>query len=183
MIDLSRNNLSGVVPSELFTLTSLQSLNLSQNHLVGSMPEEIGDMKFLESLYLSKNQLSGTIPDSLSVLYFLNHLNLSFNNFTGKIPTGTQLQSFDALCYIGNPELCGPPLTKNCTQDEKPDRKELYREENGSKEFLFGFYISMGVGFAVGLWVVCGTIFFNKRCRYAYFKFVVFIVLKMKSLH
>ncbi|XP_054782767.1 receptor-like protein EIX2 [Prosopis cineraria] len=174
MIDLSRNNLSGVLPPELFALTSLQSLNLSQNHLVGKMPEEIRDMKLLESLDVSKNKLSGPIPESLSILSFLSHLNLSFNNFTSKIPTGTQLQSFDALSYIG----------------EKLDKKEQHGEEDDFEEFLFGFYASMGVGFAVGFWVVCATIFFNRRCRHGYFKFVdhvkdklyVFIVLKMKSL-
>ncbi|CAI8598758.1 unnamed protein product [Vicia faba] len=64
----------------------------------------------LESLNLSQNNLVGEIPDTISVLSFLSFLNLSNNNLVGQIPIGTQLQSFDVSCYVGNPGLCGAPL-------------------------------------------------------------------------
>ncbi|KAJ0772121.1 putative non-specific serine/threonine protein kinase [Helianthus annuus] len=47
LLDLSSNNLSGQIPSELMTLHKLQSLNLSRNQLTGKIPNKIGDMKSL----------------------------------------------------------------------------------------------------------------------------------------
>ncbi|KAI9100924.1 hypothetical protein K1719_024048 [Acacia pycnantha] len=120
-IDLSANKLSREIPVQLFKLTKLQSLNLSYNYLTGEIPEQIGEMKDLESLDLSHNYLHGNIPQSMSSLSFLSDLNVFYNHFSGQIPMGTQLQSFDAWSYTGNPELCGPPLQNNCTIPKKAD--------------------------------------------------------------
>ncbi|KAF5808434.1 putative non-specific serine/threonine protein kinase [Helianthus annuus] len=111
LIDLSSNNLTGHIPSELMSLMELKSLNLSRNQLSGSIPEKIGNMKELISLDLSVNRLSGELPMSLSSLHFLSSFNVSFNNLTGRIPTGTQLQSFGESSFFGN-KLCGAPLTE-----------------------------------------------------------------------
>ena len=119
-IDLSANKLSGEIPVQLFKLIKLQSLNLSYNYLRGEIPKQIGEMKDLESLDFSHNCLHGNIPPSRSGLSFLSDLNMSYNNFSGQIPLGTQLQSFDEWSYVGNPDLCGPPLPKSCTIQEKP---------------------------------------------------------------
>ncbi|KAK7826634.1 receptor-like protein eix2 [Quercus suber] len=54
----------------------------------------------------------------LKFVFFLNY-DLSYKNFSGRIPSSTQLQSFDALSYVGNPQLCGDPLPKNCTIEEE----------------------------------------------------------------
>ncbi|KAJ0579625.1 putative non-specific serine/threonine protein kinase [Helianthus annuus] len=86
LIDLSSNNLTGYIPSELMSLLVLKSLNLSRNQLSGSIPEKIGNMKELISLDLSVNMLSGELPMSLSSLHFLSSFNVSFNNLTGRIP-------------------------------------------------------------------------------------------------
>ncbi|KAJ9679440.1 hypothetical protein PVL29_021389 [Vitis rotundifolia] len=170
-IDLSSNGLWGSIPPEISNLSRLQSLNLSFNHLVGSIPDKMGSLEALESLDLSRNHLSGEIPQSMKNLTFLNHLGLSYNNFSGRIPSSTQLQSFDALSYIGNPELCGPPLTKNCTKDEESQGMDAIDEDEEGHEMPW-FYISMGLGFIVGFWGVCGALFFKKACRYAYFQFL-----------
>ena len=45
MIDLSSNNLSGSIPSEISVLSELCFLNLSRNQLIGKIPEKIGIMK------------------------------------------------------------------------------------------------------------------------------------------
>ncbi|KAM0066246.1 putative non-specific serine/threonine protein kinase [Helianthus debilis subsp. tardiflorus] len=62
LIDLSSNNLTGHIPSELMSLLELTSLKLSRNQLSGSIPEKIGNMKELISLDLSVNRLSGELP-------------------------------------------------------------------------------------------------------------------------
>ncbi|KAJ9679388.1 hypothetical protein PVL29_021345 [Vitis rotundifolia] len=142
MVDLSRNNLSGGIPSEIFSL--------------------------FESLDLSNNHLSGEIPQSIINLTFLNHLDLSYNNFSGRIPSSTQLQSFDALDFIGNPDLCGAPLLKNCTENEDPNP----RDENGDGFERSWFYIGMATGFIVSFWGVCGALLCKRARRHAYFKFL-----------
>ncbi|KAK7411383.1 hypothetical protein VNO78_02816 [Psophocarpus tetragonolobus] len=171
-IDLSSNDLSGSVPLEIYMLNRLQSLNLSHNQLMGTIPQEIGKMEMLESIDLSRNQFTGKIPESMAGLHYLGVLNLSFNNFIGKIPPGTQLGSTN-LSYIGNPGLCGPPLTKICPQDEESSNTKLIGEDDGSdkSEIYSSFYMGLGIGFAVGFLEI-GTIFFNRRCRLAYFRFL-----------
>ncbi|CBI22741.3 unnamed protein product, partial [Vitis vinifera] len=168
IVDLSSNNLSGGIPSEIYSLFGLQSLNLSRNNLMGRMPEKIGVIGYLESLDLSNNHLSGEIPQSIINLTFLSHLDLSYNNFSGRIPSSTQLQSFDALDFIGNPELCGAPLLKNCTENENPNPSD----ENGDGFERSWFYIGMGTGFIVSFWGVCGALLCKRAWRHAYFKFL-----------
>ncbi|KAJ1380051.1 Leucine-rich repeat [Sesbania bispinosa] len=186
IVDLSSNDLSGSIPPQLFSLIAVQSLNLSHNHLVGKIVSEIGQMKNLESLDLSGNQLSGEIPQSLSNLSFLNHLNLSFNNFHGRMPLGTQLQSFEASSYIGNPVLCGPPLPNKCTQEDKPNGL-IKSMEVKVGDFESSFKTGMGVGFASAFWGIFGTLLFIRKWRHAYFRFLdnlyIFIIVKMNSFH
>ncbi|KAL6293938.1 hypothetical protein ACE6H2_002080 [Prunus campanulata] len=174
-IDLSSNKLSGEIPSEITYLVGLISLNLSRNQLTGQIPSRIGNLQELDSLDLSRNQLNGRIPTSLSRIYRISSLNLSENNSFGKIPIGTQLQSFD-YAYGGNPLLCGPPLPRTCSEDEKdPGQPVLVNQDNKSGLITQGFYINMGLGFAVGFWGVCGTLLLNRSGRYTYFNFLTFL--------
>nr|KYP51038.1 LRR receptor-like serine/threonine-protein kinase GSO2 [Cajanus cajan] len=189
LIDMSSNNLSGTIPPQMLSLTGLFSLNLSHNKLTGKIPNEIGNMKKLESLDFSTNQLWGEIPKSMSSLSFLSFLNLSYNNLTGKIPSGTQLEGFSALSYIGNPDLCGPPLTKTCHHDGKPKETKATDEGGSESGFLSWFYIGIESGFATGFLGVLCAIFLNTKWRHAYFKFLyglrdrlyVMVVIKMNS--
>ncbi|MED6151773.1 hypothetical protein PIB30_085674 [Stylosanthes scabra] len=177
LIALSSNNLSGTIPSELFMLVGLQSLNLSQNQFMGPIPQDIDNLAALESLDLSSNLFSGQIPQSMSGMSFLEVLNLSCNNFEGKIPSGTQLQSFTNLSYVGNPKLCGPPLTKICPQDKKlPNGKQRTEtdgdDDDDNSEVHSWFFMGLGIGFATSFWGVLGAVFFNRRFRHAYFRFL-----------
>uniref|UniRef100_A0A7N2LPJ1 Uncharacterized protein n=1 Tax=Quercus lobata TaxID=97700 RepID=A0A7N2LPJ1_QUELO len=67
-IDLSRNSLTGEIPIQITSLTSLGTLNLSMNHLFGSIPKNIGNMRWLETLDLSNNRPFGPILGSMSSL-------------------------------------------------------------------------------------------------------------------
>ncbi|XP_054813985.1 receptor-like protein EIX2 isoform X2 [Prosopis cineraria] len=159
-VDLSRNNMSGKIPPEIFSLTGLQHLNLSHNQFEGNMPNEIRNMKTLESLDLASNQFSGT-----------------------------QFQGFDSQSFMGDPRLCGAPLPKNCS-DKEDHAEPVETSDGQEDEFLSCFYIGIGVGFATAFWGVCIAIFFNKNFRHSYFRFLYrmqdkleMVVLEMNRFH
>jgi hypothetical protein len=125
----------------------------------------------MESLDLSNNKLCGEIPQSMTLLNFLDYLNLSCNNFDGKIPIGTQLQSFNVSSYIGNPNLCGAPLN-NCTTEEENHKNATSLENEDDNSIRESLYLGMGVGFAVGFWGICGSLFLIRKWRHAYYRFL-----------
>ncbi|CAI5467688.1 unnamed protein product, partial [Closterium sp. Yama58-4] len=84
--DLSSNQLSGSIPSELSSLASLEHLELSQNELSGSIPESLFSLFRLEVLYLDTNQLTGTIPAAIGNLFDVTSLSLASNHLYGSIP-------------------------------------------------------------------------------------------------
>ncbi|XP_057990173.1 receptor-like protein EIX2 [Hevea brasiliensis] len=185
-MDLSHNMLSGEIPREVTTLIGLTHLNLSNNYLKGAIPCDIGVMKSLNSLDLSSNQLSGTIPSGISDVTYLEELNLSYNNLSGKVPSPN---NFSAHAFIGNHNLCGPPLTKNCSANESLEKTECNsdRKSEGQndgiqeKEHRHGFdpfkekpsfYISVAIGFFTGFWGFWATLVFCKSWRHAYFCFL-----------
>ncbi|XP_044405484.1 putative receptor-like protein 8 [Triticum aestivum] len=167
-LDLSCNSLTGAIPADISTLVALKSLNLSWNNFNGKIPANIGALMQVESLDLSHNELSGEIPSSLSALTSLSRLNLSYNNLRGKIPTGNQLQTLEdqASIYIGNPGLCGPPLSLNCSQS-KPIPGENHGDACDGN--VVSSFIATGSGYVMGLWVVFCTFLFKRRWRVSWY--------------
>ncbi|XP_028789518.1 receptor-like protein EIX2 [Neltuma alba] len=173
-IDLSHNQLEGEMPTGIVKLVELRFLNLSSNRLSGKIILEIGQLKSLEVLDLSRNHFDGEIPSTLAEISSLSVLDLSNNNLSGKIPTGTQLQSFEPYCYEGNPYLCGRPLDKLCPSEEHPlgNVTQANQDVDENDSFMKGFYESLGVGFAIGFWIVFGSLLATRSWRHAYFNFI-----------
>ncbi|MFQ6665504.1 hypothetical protein Gotur_032232 [Gossypium turneri] len=159
----------GEIPQEIASLQGLITLNLSRNTLRGCIIWEIGQLKVMESLDLSTN-LSGEISKSMSDLSFLSVLDLSNNNLFRRIPLNTQLQSFDATSYSGNPRLCRTPL-KKCPGDELPKSPKNSNIENRSEsdKGLFEplwFFTGMATGFFVGFWGAFVSLLINRSLRH-----------------
>ena len=86
-LDLSNNELTGEIPSELGNLSNLQDLLLDENQLTGEIPSELGNLSNLQHLILRKNLLSGKIPLELGNLSKLQYLFLDENQLSGEIPS------------------------------------------------------------------------------------------------
>ncbi|KAJ9682655.1 hypothetical protein PVL29_018554 [Vitis rotundifolia] len=177
-IDLSNNGLSRDVPRGLTNLSRLGTLNLSMYHLTGKIPDNIGSLKRLETLDLLRNLLSGLIPPGIASLTLLNHLNLSHNNLSGRIPSGNQMQTLDdPSIYRDNPAICGCPITAKCPGDDNgtpnpPSGDDEDHDEDGAEVEMKWFYMSMGTGFVVGFWGVCGTLVVKESWMHSYFRLV-----------
>ncbi|CAB78430.1 putative disease resistance protein [Arabidopsis thaliana] len=87
-LDLMSSCLNGPLRSNssLFRLQHLQSLELSSNNISGILPDSIGNLKYLRSLSFRTCHLFGKIPSSLGSLSYLTHLDLSYNDFTSEGP-------------------------------------------------------------------------------------------------
>ncbi|CAN1813397.1 Receptor-like protein 50 [Linum perenne] len=146
-IDLSSNNFDGPIPEVIGKFKAIQVLNLSHNAFSGEIPSEFGNLSNVESLDLSHNKLTGKIPNELTGLTFLSCMNLSDNYLVGRIPTGSQFQLFDNTSFEDNPDLCGQPLSKSCT-----DPPDLVSHEKSSIRInwdilskVFGFFCGLAL--------------------------------------
>jgi hypothetical protein len=77
MLDLSFNQISGSIPTNLGNLNNLQSLLLNNNQLNGTIPSEFGNLTSLGFLNLAQNLLIGDVPAS-----FTNLVNLCTPDIT-----------------------------------------------------------------------------------------------------
>jgi len=106
-LSLSHNGLSGRIPPELGNLSSLVRLFLHNNRLSGGVPPELGRLASLERLIFDSNELSGRIPPELGGLSSLRQLVLSRNDLTGQIPSELTNLAVEEFSLAYN-ELSGP---------------------------------------------------------------------------
>ncbi|GAB4832697.1 hypothetical protein Ancab_006714 [Ancistrocladus abbreviatus] len=85
-LDLSNNGVTGL-PTDLWGLSSLRVLNLSHNQISGSLSSNVGNFGLLETLDLSFNNFSGEIPAAIGSLMRLQALKLDGNLFESSIPS------------------------------------------------------------------------------------------------
>ncbi|KAF2608695.1 hypothetical protein F2Q68_00045475 [Brassica cretica] len=177
-LDLSENELSGNIPTELGGLLELQAFNVSHNKLSGVIPESFSGLKNVESLDLSFNRLQGLIPQGLTELSSLAVFNVSFNNLSGVIPQGKQFNTFDAQSFVGNPLLCGKLTNGNC------DGSTFQEPDNGvnndeSQIDMGSFYWSFLAAYVTILLGIFSSLSFDSPWRR--FWFYVFDVFMHKA--
>ena len=82
---------SGTIPSSLFNLTSITSLDLSYNGFVGTIPSyQLSNPNLkLATLNFGSNKLSGSFPIQLLFIPSLLTLDLSSNSLTGQLIIGS----------------------------------------------------------------------------------------------
>lgn len=113
MLHLGFNSFSGKFPPQLGSIP-LMVLNMTRNNFSGEIPQEIGNFKCLQNLDLSHNNFSGNFPTSLNNLAELNKFNISCNPFLyGVVPSSGQFVTFDIDSYLGDPLLTLPKFIDN----------------------------------------------------------------------
>lgn len=86
-LDVSDNQITHL-PSDFWSLGSLEFLNLSHNLFSETLPTNIDNFGQLETLDLSQNSFFGNIPETFSSLASLQVLKLDQNFFESNIPLG-----------------------------------------------------------------------------------------------
>ena len=99
-LDLSNQNLTKV-PENIFNQTNLEELNLSNNQLTGAIQSQIGQLKNLKVLNASNNQMTG-VPAEVGQLTNLQTLDLSNNQLTGLPNEIGNLKNLKTLNISGN---------------------------------------------------------------------------------
>ncbi|XP_070675839.1 receptor-like protein 2 [Malus domestica] len=80
------NNLSGLLPKDIYNATKLEEIAFPSNSLHGAISEKIFNLTNLAILDLSFNQLSGVLLLHFGKLSKLKLLALDFNHFEGSLP-------------------------------------------------------------------------------------------------
>ncbi|XP_027124887.2 probable inactive receptor kinase At2g26730 [Coffea arabica] len=129
---LSGNNFTGNLPKSLSRLNNLKRIDISNNRFSGALPD-LSRISGLLSFLAENNQLSGEIPD----FDFSNlaKFNVSYNNFSGPVPN--EDGHFGPSSFLGNPELCGQPLSIACpTPPPVPAPTPAKKKHSSSKQYL-----------------------------------------------
>ncbi|XP_024017377.1 probable LRR receptor-like serine/threonine-protein kinase At3g47570 [Morus notabilis] len=145
---LSRNRLTGPLPSQVGNLKNLVSFGVSYNQLTGDIPSSLGEcsglrwlfmdhnmfdgtieslhsLKAIEQMDLSHNNFSGHIPKDFGKFLFLSELNLSFNHLEGEVPVFSNASA--QISLAGNDKLCGGMAKLHLAPcSKKPPRKQNF---------------------------------------------------------
>ncbi|MED6118308.1 hypothetical protein PIB30_001538 [Stylosanthes scabra] len=139
-MNISYNNLTGLIPDLPLRFTEYPSISLAVNHFEGRIPvffrraesldlssNKFSDLAFfvcsngtaerLGQLDISDNILSGQIPNCWSNFKSLAYIDVSNNNFSGQVPTSMGLAVELRVLILRNNNFSGelPISLKNCT--------------------------------------------------------------------
>ncbi|XP_051215089.1 probable LRR receptor-like serine/threonine-protein kinase At1g74360 [Lolium perenne] len=153
LLHLDGNHLTGRLPPELSRLP-LVMLNVSRNNISGPIPPEIGDILCLERMDLSFNNLSGELPASLFKLTDLVIFNVSYNPLlSGNVSTTGQFGTFDEESFRGNPLISfnqGGAAGKQQPRPEAADVPPVRRRSMLRRTIVMWFFFSLVLSFIAG---------------------------------
>ncbi|OIT31978.1 PREDICTED: probable inactive receptor kinase At2g26730 [Nicotiana attenuata] len=133
---LHRNKFSSNLPSSLSRLNNLKRLVVSDNAFSGQLPD-MSRISGLLTFLAERNQLTGQIPrfDFSNLVEF----NVSYNNLTGPVPDVKD--HFDSNSFLGNPGLCGVPLSNTCPPSPPPPPPSVAKKKKLSYLIYLGYAI------------------------------------------
>ncbi|KAH9753640.1 Receptor-like protein 13 [Citrus sinensis] len=153
------------------SVEKIQTLNLSHNNLTGLIPSTFSNLKHIESLDLSYNKLNGKIPHQLVELKTLEVFSLAFNNLSGEIPEWkAQFATFNESSYEGNTFLCGLPLPI-CRSPATTPEASIGNERDDNLIDMDNFFITFTTSYVIVIFGIVVVLYVNPywRCRWFYF--------------
>ncbi|KAF3547794.1 hypothetical protein DY000_02000678 [Brassica cretica] len=122
-LDLSRNNFSGALPSNIASLIPfVTTLDLSYNQFSGEIPTGLSNVTFLNTLMLQHNQFTGQLPPELASLQRLKQFSVADNHLIGPVPKFNEALNFGPESFANNTDLCGLPMEFCINPEEKVSR-------------------------------------------------------------
>ena len=107
-IGLVRNNLNGILPTEIGQLLGLETLDLNMNErLSGSIPKEVKYLKELKEFKCKNCALSNTIPTEILFLTELIELDINNCDVSGQIPSELALAKNLVILNVFNNSFHG----------------------------------------------------------------------------
>ncbi|KAL6182402.1 hypothetical protein ACLB2K_043824 [Fragaria x ananassa] len=180
VLSLKDNNITGLLSEEIALCKDLTHLYLSGNHFSGDLPESLSQLSNLKRFDISNNKCNGELPDMQKISGLISFLvqdnqlegqipefdfsnlkefNVSNNLFSGPIPDvkGHFMES----SFLGDPNLCGEPLTACPPVPINPMKKS--RKPSFQKVLLFSGYVILGL--IVVLFLVYKILKREKSCE------------------
>ncbi|CAH1452733.1 unnamed protein product [Lactuca virosa] len=187
-LNLGANNFSGTVPVWVGeNLSGLYILILRSNRFSRDIPLQLCQLTNLQILDLSRNNLHGTIPSCLNNLTSMvqngfspppdvHPFSIEYVHSDRFVSPIIDEEYVDHAMIEWQGKLCGPPLTKKCLGNEETESTSVVGKSKSDGEDIYElerwFYICGATGFAIGFWIACGTLLFNRRVRHALFLFL-----------
>ncbi|XP_031379668.1 receptor-like protein 9DC3 isoform X2 [Punica granatum] len=142
------------------TTSNVIKINLTCSYLQGTLHSNssLFSLHHLQRLYLT-----GEIPATLTNLTSLAIFNVSTNQLTGQIPQGKQFGTFSSDSFEGNPNLCGPPLPKPCTESPHQEVPPASQDEDDADHWIEWRAVLMGYGCGTVIGLSIGYIFIQIR--------------------
>ncbi|KAF5188154.1 Leucine-rich repeat receptor protein kinase ems1 [Thalictrum thalictroides] len=113
---------SGVLPSELGNMVSIERILISSNNFTGPLPETLAKLTTLKDFRISDNHFTGTIPNFLQNWTNLEKMAVQASGLEGPIPSGISLLTKLSDLRLSDIKATGaafPPLS-NMTKMKTP---------------------------------------------------------------
>lgn len=136
-LDLTGNNLVGVIPAGLDHLSAFRWLSVGVNHLTGRIPGSLARLKDLTRLELAGNDFSGKVPDQLIRKWLAGQLDIAAEArlLTAVSAIDYEWSASALLCarrrFILEADGSVTAYTKRCRNASPGDRSTYCEEKEG----------------------------------------------------